>query len=110
MFRKILLPTDGSRHAAEAARLAADLAPTHSGVIHPLVAVEYQYVTGGDLTPDTSAAIRERIETRARQALESANEIVHQSGAQTDGGSIVEGSSPEAILQTAREGEYDLVV
>lgn len=110
MFKKILLPTDGSRHSAEAARFAANLARTHEGVVHPLVAVEYQYVTGRDLPDEMASAIRERISARARQALEQTNEIIRQEGGRTDGGRIVEGASPEAILNEAENGAYDVIV
>lgn len=110
MFKKILLPTDGSRHSAEAARFAADLAVTHDGIVHPLVAVEYQYITGEDISPEMTAAIRKRIDHRAHKALDAANAALREGGARTDDGRIVEGPAPEAILKEAEEGEYDVIV
>jgi nucleotide-binding universal stress UspA family protein len=109
MFEKILLPTDGSRHSAEAARIAADIASTHSGVVHPLVAVEYQFVTGGDLSQEMSDAIRARIDRRARQALDEAERIIREAGAQAKG-KIVEGETVSAILAEAEQGEHTLIV
>jgi nucleotide-binding universal stress UspA family protein len=110
MFEKILLPTDGSRHSMEAARIAAEIARRHQGVVQPLVAVEYQFISGEDLTEEVSAAIRSRIDSRARRALEQASDLIRQAGARVEGGKIVEEASPEAILREAEEGEYDLIV
>ncbi len=110
MFRKILLPSDGSRYSVEAARIAAQVAARHEGVVHPLIAVEYQYVEGEDVPDEVSAVIRERIRTRAQRALEAANEAIRGEGAQTDGGTIREGRPADAILREAEDGEYDLIV
>lgn len=110
MFRKILLPTDGSRHSAEAARFAADLALKHGGTVYPVVAVEYQYVTGGELTAEMSAQIRQRIDDRARRALEDAAAILRQAGAAAAAGEVREGVPSEVILRCAEDGEHDLIV
>jgi len=107
MFQKILLPTDGSRHSAEAARIAAELAEKHGGQVTPLVSVEYQFVTGGELSEEMSHAIRERIQARAQRALDGAREALGGFGGD---GKIVEGETVRAILQEAEEGEYDLIV
>ena len=110
MFQKILLPTDGSRHAEEAARIAGEMAARHDGVVHPIVAVEYQYVTSHDLPEEMASALRSRVEARARLALETANDYIRRAGGKTDGGTVVEGRPAEAILQVAEDGEYDLIV
>jgi nucleotide-binding universal stress UspA family protein len=110
MFETILLPTDGSRHSAEAARAAADIAKTHGGTVQPLVAVEYSYLHGIDLTEEMSAAIRERIEARARKALQEAEALVRGVGAAVSPGKVVEAESSEAILREAEEGEFHLIV
>jgi nucleotide-binding universal stress UspA family protein len=110
MFGKILLPTDGSRHSNEAASIAGEVAEKHGGTVHPVVAVEYQYIHAEDLPEEVAATIRERIDRRAQHALEAANERVRGAGGKTDGGRIVEGTPVEAILQEAEEGEYDLIV
>jgi nucleotide-binding universal stress UspA family protein len=110
MFERILLPTDGSRHSAEAARAAADIAKTHGGTVQPLVAVEYSYLHGIDLTEQMSAAIRERIEQRARKALQDAEALVREAGATVNPGKVVEAESSQAILREAEEGEFHLIV
>lgn len=110
MFKKILLPSDGSRHSLEAARIAAEVAAHHGGTVHPLVAVEYQYVDTDDLPADISAAIHERISARAQRALTQAAAAVREAGGNVTPGKVVEGPSAEAILQEASDGEFDLIV
>jgi nucleotide-binding universal stress UspA family protein len=110
MFRKILLPTDGSRHSAEAARLAAQVAERHEGTVYPLVAVEYQYVTQEELPEEMAAAITQRIRNRAERALEEAGEKIREAGGRAGEGKIVEAPPVDAILGEAEEGEYDLIV
>jgi nucleotide-binding universal stress UspA family protein len=110
MFRKILLPTDGSRHSAEAARIAAEVATRHSGTVQPLVAVEYQFVEGEDLPAEVSATIKQRIQQRADRALAEANRIIQEAGGRSEGGEVAEGAPAEVILKRANEGAYDLIV
>jgi nucleotide-binding universal stress UspA family protein len=110
MFQKILLPTDGSRYSGEAARIAAEIAVRHQGTVHPLVAVEYQYVCDDDLPEEVSHAIRKRIESRAQRALDEANAAIRAAGGTTDGGQIVEGVPVDAIVSAAEDGEYGLIV
>lgn len=110
MFRKILLPTDGSRTSEEAARIAAELSARYGGVVHPLVAVEYRFIGGDDVPADITREIRQRIQARAEAALAAANEAVREAGGATDGGSVVEGQPAAAILRAAEDGEFDLIV
>jgi nucleotide-binding universal stress UspA family protein len=110
VFKKILLPTDGSRHSAEAARIAAELSASHHGVVHPLVAVEYQYVTDDDLPVEIGNAIRERIQKRAQKALDQADEIIRSADGRAEPGTVTEGPSADVILRAAEEGEYDVIV
>ena len=110
MFKKILLPTDGSRLSVEVARFAADLAQRHEGVVQPIVAVEYQFVDSDDLPDDVAAQIHERIARRAQKALDQANETIQQAGGRSAGGRIVQGTPVQAILREAEDGEYDLIV
>src|SRR4051812_46990072 len=110
VFRKILLPTDGSRHSAEAARFAADIAAHHGAVVQPLVAVEYQFLVGEDLPESVSAAIRQRVQSRAQAALDQANHVLQEAGVRSEGGKVAEAPPADAILGEAEDGEYDLIV
>ncbi len=110
MFRKILLPPDGSRHSVEAARLAADIATHHDAVVTPVVAVEYNHLRGDDIPAELAHAIHDRIAARARKAVEEACALVSGAGARCDAGKILEGQPVDVILNEAEEGEYDLIV
>ncbi|MGV3722976.1 MAG: universal stress protein, partial [Actinomycetota bacterium] len=110
MFKKILLPSDGSRHSLEAARIAAEVAAHHGGTVHPMVAVEYQYVDTEDLPAEVSVLIHERIKTRAEKALAAACDAVREGGGNTTQGKVVEGPSADAILKEAADGAFDLIV
>lgn len=110
MFKKILLPSDGSMHSLEAARVAAEIASHHGGTVYPLVAVEYQYVDSEDLSEEVRAAIHTRIQSRAEKALQEAAAAIREAGAKAAEGKTVEGRAAEAILQEAEDGEFDLIV
>lgn len=110
MFQKILLPTDGSRNSTEAARIAAEVAAKHGGVVQPVVTVEYGHLVGGDLSEEVIAAVRGRIQDRASKALEDAGAAILSAGGKASDGKIIEGPAPNAILQEAEDGEYDLIV
>jgi nucleotide-binding universal stress UspA family protein len=110
MFKKILLPCDGSQHSIEAAKVAADIASHHQGTVYPVVAVEYQYADSQDLAEEVRSAIHGRIQSRAAKALEDAFGAVNQGGSACTTGKVLEGPAAEAILKEAEDGEYDLIV
>lgn len=110
MFQKILLPTDGSRYSTEAAKIAAEVATRHGGVVQPVVTVEYGHLIGGDLTEEVIAAVRDRIQSRAQKALDEAAAALAGAGAQVLTGKVLEGPAPNTIVQEAEDGEYDLIV
>ena len=110
MFKKILLPTDGSQHSYRAACVAGEMASKYGGEVQPLVAVEYQYLTKGDLPPDVVEQVHAKIAARAQQALAGAEAAVRESGGTCLPGQIVEGAPDDAILRVAEDGEFDLIV
>lgn len=109
MFRKILVPSDGSRYSLEAARLAADLATHHQATVVPLVAVEFQFVHGDDIPEEMSRALEARIRARAQKALDQTNAALKAGGVNAEG-KIVVGTPVDAILKEAEDGEYDVIV
>lgn len=110
MFNKILLPTDGSKHSLEAAKVAAEIASHHGGVVFPLVAVEFQYTVGEDLSEEVSAALRARIQGRADKAIQDTVAAVRDAGAEVTAGKVAEGRAADVILKEAEDCEYDLIV
>lgn len=110
MFKKILLPTDGSRHSLEAARVAGRMAQIHGAEVHPLVAVEFRYLMGDDIGEDLSRAIAERIRSRAQRALEQSAAAARECGATVADGRVEEGPPVDVSLRLAREEGFDLIV
>ena len=110
MFEKILLPTDGSRSSLEAAKIAANVAAHHGGVVTPLVAVEFKFVHGEDVPDDISEAIEQRIREAGRRALDATTRAVTEAGGRLGESRFVEAEPVDAILREAEDGEYDLIV
>ena len=110
MFKKILLPVDGSRHCMEAARIAGELSAKHGGAVEPLVAVDYHYLTNGDLSESLIESVRHKIEARASEALSSAAAAVRDAGGTAVQGKVLEGDPDQVILHEAEDGEFDLIV
>jgi nucleotide-binding universal stress UspA family protein len=110
MFKKILLPTDGSRRALNAARIAGQIAAESGGAVHPLVAVEFQYLEADELPEALRTALVEQVRQRATAALTAARAAVLETGAVCGDGKVVEGTSVEVILHEADAGAYDLLV
>lgn len=110
MFEKILAPTDGSPASLAAAGTAARVAAAHGGTIHPLVAVEYRYIEDDEIPAEVSAAVRARIDRRAREALQEVCRAALDRGAPCTPGKIAVGTAAQAILDEAEAGGFDLIV
>ncbi len=110
MFSRIVLPTDGSRHSLESARLAARLARVCGAEISPIVCVEYDILESGELAPEIVETIRERIRARAQRALVSVAEVIAEEGATQVAGRVIEGPAPESIVEFAASEMSDLIV
>src|SRR5688500_20096378 len=98
MFKKILLPVDGSRHCMEAARVAGELSARHGGTVEPLVAVDYHYLSSGDLSSEVIESIQQKIKARAEEALTSAASAVRAVGGTAMQGKGLEGDPDQGIL------------
>ncbi|MBI3911203.1 MAG: universal stress protein [Armatimonadetes bacterium] len=108
MFKRILLPTDGSSHALAAARIAADLAKATEGRITAITAVEYEVVAGG-LPEEIVRTLRGQIKRHAEEVLGETVAAVQERGAAAEA-RIVEGHPASAILAEAERGGYDVIV
>lgn len=110
MFRRILLPTDGSECALHAAAVAADIARRYNArltvlaVVEPTPAVgmfpaiEERRALGDDqLTAQAEENLRRTMSLVGAASLHSETELVH-------------GSAVPAILSRSHPGVYDLVV
>lgn len=114
MYRKILVPTNGSalsnRGVTEAARLAhalgAELLILH--VRSPLVAPHH--VEGGALSDLGEEKIGAEIEDEERRLLEAAMEIAASVGVTAQTAFVADLTPYEAIIRVSREQQCDLIV
>lgn len=110
LFRRILVPTDGSELAIEAARYAAEIAgwaDAEVTVVHALQVVGVtQFVAEAAWASENFAEeMRETGETiiaTTKTPLLKANVRTHSK--------IIEGHAAEVILQEAEAGDYHLIV
>lgn len=110
MFKRILLPTDGSPTALQAARVAAELSKTVGGTVHPIVAVEYHLIDGEDVPEDVAFSLRERVHAHAQRTLDRVTDLLQHGGAAVGGGKICEGRPAEVVNREAEQGDFDLIV
>jgi len=110
MYSKILLPTDGSKHANKAAEHAIWIARKSGAEIIALTVMETSSLVGLP-ADDLIVRLKEMLEEEASRSLEAVKKLVEESGAgvkitlRTD-----EGSPADAILRTIEKEEVDLVV
>ncbi|MEJ8542376.1 universal stress protein [Methanothermobacter wolfeii] len=110
MYSKILLPTDGSKHANKAAEHAIWIARKSGAEIIALTVMETSSLVSLP-ADDLIVRLKEMLEEEASRSLEAVKKLVEKSGAgvkitlRTD-----EGSPADAILRTIEKEEVDLVV
>ncbi|MBS3996846.1 MAG: universal stress protein [Hydrogenophaga sp.] len=111
MFKKILVPTDGSSQAAHASITAAELAKSQGAQIVGVYVIDpFPYIGIGD----ASAAGLQSYMTEARaasgQALDALAKVCGDAGVPFAGDTIERNVVYEGILETAEAEGCDLVV
>lgn len=106
-FQKILVAVDGSDHAFDAVRVAARLAAALSARITLMTAYHAPADSLGE--PNYSRALGEALET-AQQVLEDARRVTVNAGGPEPQVEWLAGDPAETIVDTAKAGDYDLVV
>lgn len=106
MYRRILLPTDGSPGTERAAEHALDLAETYDAALHVL------YVVDTNALP-LDAHARHVFEDLTEEGLLAEEEVVERAaerGIETVVSDVREGSPHEVIREYVEENDIDLVV
>jgi nucleotide-binding universal stress UspA family protein len=116
MYHKILLPTDGSKHAERAANHAIWIASQSGAEIIVLDVIETSSLVGLP-AEDLIVRIKEMLREEARRSLERISEMVDESkekGIAVKDVKITlvseEGSPADVILKTIKKEDIDLVV
>ena len=107
MFEKILLAVDGSDHALHAAKLAGDLArQMNTKRVRIVIAFDPVPFYLGE--PDLQIVINARLK-ESQKILQDARESVGEISGEVHT-ELIEGSPAEAIIETAKTRQSDLIV
>lgn len=107
LYRRILVPVDGSGHGFHAARTAARLASALGAKLTLLTVYEAPSSALGE--PNYSRALDDVLD-HARRTVEHAREAVRGAGGPEPEVEWLGGSPAETIIGVARDGNYDLIV
>ncbi len=109
MFQKILVPSDGSDYALDAAGFGADLAYKYGAHVTLLYVVELPPTIGLPPSKDHLDDMRYDLVTQGRDALARTRKAFDSAGVNTDE-EIGIGSAVPYILRFAHDGAYELIV
>ena len=114
MYRKILVPTDGTERSTATVREAAGLAKAvqaHLLLLHVRSPIDIpHHVEGGALSRLSPDAVMAEIEAEERKALQSAMQTAEQAGVAAEVAFVSGYSVYETILKVAKEEHCDLIV
>lgn len=108
MYKKILVPTDGSEFAQKAEKYALFLAKTTGADIYALSVTENNFVNGLPLD-DEVYQLNKLLKQRSEDNIKEFEEMDETSGIKFHG-IIREGSPAKTILEVAKEEDIDLIV
>ena len=108
MYEQILVPTDGSKQARNAAENAVRIAKRHDSTIHALYVMDM-----GDAafvaTPSDIGETRKRLEKKGQEYTDDVREMAEEAGVPCEV-EVRTGIPEEEILEYARDEGVDLIV
>ena len=111
MFKKILVPTDGSELALRAAGVAADLAKSHGAEVVGVYVIDpFPYIGIGEASAIGLQAYLAEAQRAAGTALEAVKAACQAQGVAFAGDTIERNVVYEGILETAKAEACDLIV
>ncbi len=111
MFKKILVPSDGSQLAHKAAEFAADLAKQHGAQVVGVYVIDpFPYIGIGDASAVGLQAYMSEAKAAALQSLEDIRKTCVARGVSFAGDTIERNVTYEGILDTADAENCDLIV
>jgi nucleotide-binding universal stress UspA family protein len=106
-FARLLVAVDGSDHGLETTRFAVSLARALGARLTLLTVYHAPSATLGE--PNYSTALAHALD-EARHIIERAAQVVQESGGPEPETEWLAGVPAEIIIDTAREGNYDMIV
>ena len=112
MFKRILLPTDGSELSLKAVRLGVDLAKTCGSSVIALHAIPPAQTIAymAEIMASIEFDYAKEATRFAERHLENARAIAEQAGVPFDRLLLFDAQPYQAIMQTATERQCDLIV
>ena len=111
MFKRILVPTDGSDLSQKAIAAAIDLAKTLKAAVVGMTTLEpYSYSNLSEYRPETHVDYEERMEKVGAERLSRLADAAAQAGVPVETVSVKSFSPYEAIIDTAKGKGCDLIV
>jgi nucleotide-binding universal stress UspA family protein len=111
MFKKILVPTDGSRQAQHAAATAVELAKSQGAQVVGVYVIDpFPYIGIGDASAVGLQTYLTEAKTAAGQALDGLAQLCTEAGVPFVADTIERNVVYEGILETAQAEACDLVV
>lgn len=111
MFKKILVPTDGSELAASAATMAAQLAQSQGAEVVGVYVIDpFPYIGIGDASAVGLQAYLSEAKLAASEALDAISKACAAEGVRFSGDTIERNVVYEGILDTAKAEGCDLIV
>ena len=111
MFKKILVPSDGSQLAHQAAEFAADLAKIHGAQVVGVYVIDpFPYIGIGDASAVGLQAYMAEAQSAATKSLEDLRQCCAARGVAFEGDTIERNVTYEGILETAQAEGADLIV
>jgi nucleotide-binding universal stress UspA family protein len=105
VYKKILVPLDGSTHATRALQEAIKVAQMTQGTITLLNVTP----TGSSIISTTKQQFYEILQNEGKNALAAGKKLAASSGLEVET-QMVEGDAIGQITKTAKNGNYDLIV
>lgn len=110
MYKKILLPTDGSEHAARAAEHALWIAHKSNAKLTIISVIESTFIVGLP-SADVTDEIRDMLKTEAQKHINKIQKLAEEKGYNVNMELVVkEGSPATTILKYAKEEDIDLII
>jgi nucleotide-binding universal stress UspA family protein len=111
MFKRILVPTDGSELSEKAIAAAIDLARTLKAAVIGMTTLEpYSYSNLSEYRPETLDDYESRMDQAGAERLGRIADAAARAGIPVETVSVKSFSPYEAIIDTAKEKNCDLIV
>jgi len=105
MYKKILVPIDGSEHSGRALQEAIKIAKMTSGAI----ALIHVHPIGASVITSSKQPFYQLLLEQCKEQLEEGQRVAKAEGLQVET-FLLQGDTVENIVRTAKEGKYDLIV